>query len=46
MSGAVNADGELAVTEAAFAASRGLFERVAADLAGPDAAALTLSVLA
>jgi hypothetical protein len=45
VSRAVNADGELAVTEAAFAASRDLFERVAADLAAPDAAALTHSAL-
>ncbi|MFC9331777.1 ISKra4 family transposase [Kitasatospora sp. NPDC057015] len=35
----------MAATEAAFAASRDLFERVAADLAGPDAAALTHSAL-
>ncbi|WP_407918485.1 ISKra4 family transposase [Kitasatospora sp. NE20-6] len=35
----------MAVTEAAFAASRDLFERVAGDLAGPDAAALTHSAL-
>ena len=45
MSAAREAEGELAVTEAAFSASRGLFERVAADLAGPDAAALTHSAL-
>jgi hypothetical protein len=37
--------GGLAVAEAAFAASRGLFEQVAADLTSPDAAALTHSGL-
>ncbi|MGW3660887.1 ISKra4 family transposase [Streptomyces sp. NPDC005151] len=35
----------MAVAEAAFAASRGLFEQVAADLTSPDAAALTHSGL-
>jgi hypothetical protein len=37
--------GPLAVTETAFAASRGLFEQVATDLTSPDAAALTHSGL-
>jgi hypothetical protein len=37
--------GPLAVAETAFAASRGLFEQVAADLTSPDTAALTHSGL-
>jgi hypothetical protein len=45
VSAAGDAGSGLAVAEAAFAASRGLFEQVAADLAAPDAAALTHSGL-
>jgi hypothetical protein len=37
--------GALAAAEDAFAASRGLFEQVAADLSGPDTAAMTHSQL-
>ncbi|MEV6057835.1 hypothetical protein [Streptomyces sp. NPDC052107] len=44
MSAALESGG-LAVTETAFAASRGLFEQVATDLTSPDAAALTHSGL-
>ena len=36
---------ELAAAEDAFAASRGLFEQVTADLSGPDSAELTHSQL-
>jgi len=45
VSAAGTADGALAAAEDAFAASRGLFEQVTADLAGPHTAAMTHSQL-